>query len=113
MTAVMEYIDAPERSLAQRMDALAKANVIRSYRKERKGEIASGRLRVTDVLLDVAPEMETMRVVDLLLAVPKVGRVKAQTMLRREGVSPSKTISGLSTRQRHALVLALARYDRR
>jgi hypothetical protein len=101
---------APERSIVQRMEALHRANVIREWRAERKRDLKAGRARVTDMLLDVDPRMETMKVYALLLAVPKVGRVKADKVLRRNAISPSKTIGGLSTRQRNALVVALAPY---
>jgi hypothetical protein len=40
----------------------------------------------------------------MLLAVPKVGRVKANKVLNLCRISPSKTIGGLSERQRTELV---------
>lgn len=99
---------APERSLEQRMDALGRANAIRSHRARVKREIKAGERSVVDELLDVGELMETMKVYDLLLAVPKFGRVKVNTILSRNQISPSKTIGGLSKRQRRVLVLALA-----
>jgi hypothetical protein len=101
---------APERSIVQRMEALHRANVIREWRAERKRDLKAGRARVTDMLLDVDPRMETMKVYALLLAVPKVGRVKADRVLRRNAISPSKTVGGLSDRQRTELVAALLPY---
>ena len=41
---------------------------------------------------------------DLLLAVPKYGRVKVNKILSQCRISPSKTIGGLSERQRTELV---------
>jgi len=38
---------------------------------------------------------------------PMIGRVKANAMLRRANVSPSKTIAGLSDRQRRELLALL------
>ena len=43
----------------------------------------------------------------MLLAVPKYGRVKANKMLQTCRISPSKTIGGLSERQRTELVWLL------
>jgi hypothetical protein len=46
------------------------------------------------------PYLETAKVFDMLLAVPKVGSVKATKILHSCRVSPSKTFGGLSERQR-------------
>lgn len=100
-------VAAPERSLQQRLDALAHANEIRFYRAQVKRDVKAGRRTIVDELVEVDELMATMKVFDLLLAVPKVGRVKALKVLNRERISPSKTVGGLSERQRLALVAAL------
>lgn len=100
-------VAAPERSLQQRLDALARGNEIRSYRAQVKRDLKAGRRTFVGELEEVDERMATMKVVDLLLAVPKVGRVKAMKVLNRERISPSKTVGGLSSRQRLALVAAL------
>jgi hypothetical protein len=61
------------------------------------------------MLLDPPQWLATAKVFDLLLAMPKVGRVRANNMLRANDVSPSKTVGGLSERQRRVLVDALGR----
>ena len=53
--------------------------------------------------------VETAKVFDMLLAVPKYGRVKANKVLQQCRISPSKTIGGLSERQRSELVSMLRR----
>ena len=59
-------------------------------------------------LLREPPEyVETAKVFDMLLAVPKYGRVKANKILQQCRISPSKTIGGLSERQRTELVSLL------
>ena len=45
----------------------------------------------------------------MLLAVPKYGRVKANKVLQQCRISPSKTVGGLSERQRGELVSLLQR----
>ena len=45
----------------------------------------------------------------MILAVPKYGRVKANKILTQCRISPSKTIGGLSQRQRGELVSQLRR----
>jgi hypothetical protein len=99
----------PERSLNQRMDALARANEIRTARARLKRDLKAGRRSIDSLLLDPPEYLETAKVFDMLLAVPKYGRVKVNKMLLGCRISPSKTIGGLSERQRAELVLLLRR----
>jgi hypothetical protein len=93
----------PERTLQQRMDALANANVVRLARAQLKRDLKARRVSVCDVLAEPPACAETMKVLSLLLAVPKVGRTKANKILRGcVSISPSKTVGGLSPRQRGA-----------
>ena len=93
----------PPRTLAQRMKALDAANEIRTYRAELKRKIKAGRVSAADVLLEPGPLLETMHVFDLLLAVPRQGRVKTNKILRQANISPSKTLGGMTQRQRSEL----------
>ena len=102
-------VAAPERSLVQRMDALQRANEIRTRRAQIKRDLKAGRASIHDVLLDPPDCVETAKVFDMLLAVPKYGRVKANKILVQCRISPSKTIGGLSERQRTELVGLLRR----
>jgi guanylate kinase len=68
---------APERSLTQRMDALKRANEIRTQRARLKRDLKAGRTQIHGLLLDPPEWLATAKVFDLLLAVPKYGRVKA------------------------------------
>lgn len=97
-------IAAPERSLVQRMEALQRANDIRSRRAQLKRDLKAGRQPIHELLLDPPKYLETAKVFDLLLAVPKYGRVKVNKILSMCRISPSKTIGGLSQRQRTELV---------
>ena len=100
---------APERSLVQRMDALGKANEIRIRRAQLKRDLKAGRASIHGLLLQPPEWIETAKVLDMLLAVPKYGRVKANKILNQCRISPSKTIGGLSERQRSELVTLLRR----
>lgn len=100
---------APERSLTQRMDALKRANDIRTQRARLKRDLKAGRAQIQALLLDPPEYLLTAKVFDLLLAVPKYGRVKANRILTQCRISPSKTIGGLSERQRNELVSYLRR----
>ena len=100
---------APERSLTQRMEALRRANEIRTRRADLKRELKAGRTQIHGLLLDPPEYLQTAKVFDLLLAVPKYGRVKVNRILTQCRISPSKTIGGLSERQRGELVSYLRR----
>ena len=100
---------APERSLTQRMEALKRANQIRTRRANLKRELKAGRVQIHGLLLDPPEYLQTAKVFDLLLAVPKYGRVKVNRILTQCRISPSKTIGGLSERQRGELVSYLRR----
>src|SRR6202790_694867 len=102
-------VAAPERSLLQRMEALQRANNIRTRRAKLKRDLKAGRQPIDDLLLAPPEYLETAKVFDLLLAVPKYGRVKVNKILSQCKISPSKTVGGLSERQRGELVDFLRR----
>ena len=104
-----KQVAAPERSLMQRMEALQRANDIRSRRAQLKRDLKAGRTPIHELLLDPPDYLQTAKVFDLLLAVPKYGRVKVNKILGQCRISPSKTLGGLSERQRGELVALLRR----
>jgi len=72
--------------------------------------VGAARVDADAVLVSDDPFLETMKAWDLLLAVPGLGRVKLDKWFRRNDISPSKTIGGLSPRQRGRLVVLLRSY---
>jgi hypothetical protein len=106
---VPKHAAAPERSLLQRMDALQRANEIRTRRAQLKKDLKAARVSIHTLLMTPPEYIETAKVFDMLLAVPKYGRVKANKVLQQCRISPSKTIGGLSERQRTELVSLLRR----
>ena len=104
-----KQVAAPERSLVQRMEALQRANDIRSRRAQLKRDLKAGRTPIHELLLDPPDYLQTAKVFDLLLAVPKYGRVKVNKILGQCRISPSKTLGGLSERQRGELVVLMRR----
>src|SRR3954466_10676817 len=95
---------APERSLTQRMDALKRANEIRTRRARLKRDLKAGRTQIHGLLLDPPEYLQTAKVFDLLLAVPKYGRVRVNRILPQRRASRGKTIGGLPEQQRNELV---------
>ena len=106
---VTKHSAAPERSLTQRLDALDRANKVRTRRAKLKKDLKAGRASIHTLLQEPPEYIETAKVFDMLLAVPKYGRVKVNKVLTQCRISPSKTIGGLSERQRDELVSALRR----
>ena len=63
------------------MEALQRANDIRSRRAQLKRDLKAGRQPIHELLLEPPEYLETAKVFDLLLAVPKYGRVKVNKIL--------------------------------
>ena len=72
------------------MDALARANEIRSQRAQLKRDLKAGRHSIQQLLLDPPEYLETAKVFDMLLAVPKYGRVKVNKILTHCRISPRR-----------------------
>lgn len=104
MSPTKTQAHAPVRSLDQRMDALARANDVRVKRAKLKKDLKDGKVRVEQILGKPPEYVETAKVLDILMAVPKFGRVKARRFLGTCRISESKTVGGLSDRQRTELI---------
>ena len=102
--ALQTLAQTPSRSLDQRMDALARANHIRVRRAELKRRLKSGDTTIGSVLAEPPDYVLTAKVYDMLMAVPRMGRVRAGRLLTLCRISQSKTIGGLSERQRGELL---------
>src|SRR5512140_324841 len=70
----LEHRATPERSLDQRMDALSRANEVRVLRAQLKRDLKAGRVSIGALLLDPPPYLETAKIFDMLLALPRDGR---------------------------------------
>ena len=104
MAMTKTQAQAPLRSLDQRMEALKRANDIRVRRARLKKDLKDGRAQIEAILDDPPEYVSTAKVFDMLMAVPKFGRVKAARFLNQCRISQSKTVGGLSERQRAELI---------
>jgi guanylate kinase len=105
---------APDRSASQRRNALEQANIIRlgraQWKRDTKQLTRENASSEVARILDNPPEiMGSMRVEDLLLAIPRIGTRKVDRLLFMAGISPRKRVGGLSSRQREALSAVLRR----
>ena len=103
----MTLSQVPARTEAQRKAALEKANQIRSYRAKLKRDLHDRQRTPAALIRQTPPLCETMKVYTLLTATPRIGQKKALAILTAAQVSPSKTLGGLSPRQRDALIRLL------
>ncbi len=90
----------------QRSAALEKAAAARKARAELKVRLKSSGTRLDDVLADGDTDevIGKMKVVAVLEAMPGVGKVRAQRIMERLEISPSRRVRGLGSKQRQALV---------
>jgi hypothetical protein len=86
------------------MEALKRANDIRVKRAKLKKDLKSGAVSIEQILGSPPEYVSTAKVFDMLMAVPKFGRVKSLRMLNQCRISQSKTVGGLSDRQRQELI---------
>jgi S13-like H2TH domain len=95
---------APTRSPEQRLHALAHANQIRGARAQLKRDLAASSVKLAHILADPPPCAHTAKVRDLLVAVPGIGPARASRTLSHCRIAETKTVAGLSPRQRAALI---------
>ena len=91
------------------MIALSHANQVRGQRAKLKQDLREGTVRLEQILATGADYVDTAEVFDLLVAVPKIGPVKAGRLLTIARISPSKTVDSLSGRQGASLIELLSR----
>jgi S13-like H2TH domain len=100
---------ASTRLLERRMVALGRANQVRGLRAKLKQDLREGTVRLEQILATGADYVASAEVFDLLVAVPKIGPVKAGHLLSIARISPCKTVGALSGRQRACLIELLSR----
>lgn len=96
-------------SREQQRSALARANEVRLARAQLKRELAAGTIDLAQVLSAPPASAVRAKVQELLLAVPRIGPARAQRALARCRIAETKTLAGLSDRQRAELIEFLRR----
>lgn len=96
----------PSLTPEQRAAALEKAAAARKARAELKVRLKSSGTSLDEVLADGGSDevVGKMKVVAVLEAMPGVGKVRAQRIMERLEISPSRRVRGLGAKQRQALV---------
>jgi guanylate kinase len=89
----------PKLSNRFRRKAGQKAVAARQERAKTKELIATGRIFFFDIFSDERESISRMRLIDLLQSVPGVGKIRAEQILERTKISPSRRIGGVGPRQ--------------
>jgi predicted flap endonuclease-1-like 5' DNA nuclease len=101
----VDAVPVPELTDEQRRAALEKAAAVRKERAAVKERIRSSNATVHDILQEGQDNdvIGKMRVVDLLQAIPGLGKVRARNLMERLGISESRRVRGLGANQIAAL----------
>jgi len=102
MTATATVAHGP-----QHLRALQRANEVRLARAELKRRVSSGELTVSEVVLTVPWETESMTISDLLTAQRRWGHTRCRRFLQGVPMSESKTVGSMTDRQRNAIASML------
>jgi len=108
--AATVIVATPAERLQQRMDALVRANEVRSVRAQVKRDLKDGRKNIEEILLGPPAEyLAGATILDLLMWTPRRRRVTANKVLLHCRISPSRTVGALTERQRRVIVAELQR----
>ena len=96
----------PEMTDEQRAAALAKAAEARRARAEMKELLSTGSLTLSEVF-EQAEDDEIIagtKIYPLIVALPGMGKVKTKRLLEEHGISETRRLRGLGSRQRELLL---------
>lgn len=96
----------PRLSDEERSRALAIAKGAREERALAKKDLARGNLTLVQLFdrADSSPALAKLRVAQMLESLPGYGKIRAQAMMERLNISPTRRVQGLGRHQREALL---------
>ncbi len=99
----------PKLSEADRKKALEKALEVRRKRAEVREKLKSGKMSLADALkMENDPVVGRMKVATLLQSLPGIGKVRAQKIMEKVGISENRRVKGLGKNQKEALLKELS-----
>ena len=103
----------PKLTPEARTAALLAATTARKERSEIKALLRNSEKSIFDVINSAQPAIQKMRVRELLESVPGVGKLRAEAIMERAKISPTRRIAGLGRNQISALKgeLAMSKVD--
>ena len=101
----MNELALPKLTPGEKMQALAKAQEMRSLRADIRVKLKSGTMTLQEVF-DVADDevIGRMRVSYLLQSLPQVGKVTSRRIMDEIGIHENRRVRGLGKRQVEALM---------
>ncbi|MGI6221525.1 MAG: integration host factor, actinobacterial type [Coriobacteriales bacterium] len=100
----------PNQTPEERRAALEKAAEARHARAELRDKIKTGKISVKEVLTTEGnPVIDKLRVKDMIASLPGYGKAKVTKVMEELGISETRRIKGLGTRQREALIEKLSK----
>lgn len=90
-----------------RMANLLAANEARTKRAEDKAKLGQGRLKPATVLRKLPDHWKSAKLLELLMAIPRVGRIKAQKVSETHAISLQLRLEQLTTAQRERIAKTL------
>ena len=88
-----------------RRAALVKAAAVRRERAELRGQLKAGDISLSDLLDRLDDDtVGKMKVLAVIESLPGVGKVKARRAMESIGISESRRLRGLGSRQRSQLL---------
>lgn len=98
----------PHLSKEQKIEALKKAQDMRSKRAELRDKLKKGSLSLQEVLNSSDDEVVSkMRVAYLIQSLPQVGKVTSKKIMDEIGINENRRVQGLGKRQIDALLKRL------
>ena len=99
----------PTLSAGELAAARAKAVQTRRSRAALKNKVRAGDLSPTKALTTAIadPQLKLIKVVDFLKAVPRIGEKKAEALMEKYSIAPSRRLGGLGTHQLEGLTKEL------
>ena len=95
----------PYLTQGEKLNALKKAQEMRSKRAELRLKLKKGSLSLQEVLDSADDEViARMRVTYLLQSLPQVGKVTSDKIMREIGINENRRVQGLGKRQREQLL---------
>ncbi len=96
----------PHLTLAERRAALEKAAAARKFRASIREKLKNKEITLKEIIERAKTEeaLAKMKVISLLEALPKVGKIKAAKFMERAKIANSRRIKGLGEHQLSALI---------
>ncbi len=100
----------PKLTEEQRQEALKKAAEARQKRADLRKKLKAGEVNVKEIINNVDdPIVSRMKVSSLLESLPGIGKARAQKIMQDAGISPTRRVQGLGSKQKEILISSVSK----